>query len=256
MRSTEFDTGYLMRMRAADETFSIGYDDEPLQERAQALANDLNLPLDRQHLPRLEVTHDKLLLLIQGYAPLFADFTSRSVLDRRQAGKSQGLVRACRPKAGLRMIDATAGWGKDAAILASFGAEVIMLERQPLMHALLADALLRSQNNISSAGLNLSLVKVDAQNYLKQLSPPDFPDVIYIDPMHPSRQKSALVKKEMQVLQQLIGTDDDVLALLQQAIRSVRQHVVMKWPQRLPPLVTPNYSIQGKTVRFDVYTPR
>ena len=243
-------------MRAGDETlFSVGFDDEALQDRALALANDLNLPLDRLHLPRLEVTHDKLVLLVQGYAPLFADFNSSALLHRRQAGKSQGLVRACRPKAGLRIIDATAGWGKDAAILASFGAEVIMLERQPLMHSLLADALSRLSNLTSSGGLNLSLVNVDAQNYLKQLNPQDFPDVIYIDPMHPSRQKSALVKKEMQVLQQLIGTDDDVPALLQQAIRSVRQHVVMKWPQRLPALFTPNYSIQGKTVRFDVYTP-
>lgn len=228
---------------------SIGYDDECLKSEAEELAHRLHLPIDNQCLPRLSVTTDKLVLLVQGYAPLYADFHSKNIVRRREAGKDQGIIRACRPQAGLRIVDATAGWGRDAALLASFGAAVLMIERQPVVAALLADALSRMRES----NLKLSLICADAGSYLQSLSVDDRPDVIYIDPMHPVRQKSALVKKDMQVLQQLIGADDDAAILLQQALRTARQRVVIKWPQRLPPLLSPNHSIQGKTVRFDVY---
>lgn len=236
-------------------SFAVGFDDESLRLQAQALALQFNAPLNNQMLPRLSVTHDKLILLADGYAPLFADFTAKTIVRRRQAGKAQGLIRACKPKIGLCILDATAGWGRDAAILASFGARVIMLERQPVMFALLADALTRLHQQETPA-LNLSLVHTDAITYLQHLSATEQPDVIYIDPMHPVRQKSALVKKDMQVLQQLIGADDDASSLLQQAQLVARERVVMKWPQRLAQIGKPNYSIQGKTVRFDVYTCR
>ncbi len=229
--------------------FAVGFDDETLQSSAEALASRLHLPIDQQRFPRLSVTADKLVLLVQGYAPLYADFNSKTVQRRREAGKTQGLIRACRPQTGLRILDATAGWGRDAALLASFGADVVMLERQPVMAALLADGLVRMQNS----NLKLSLICADAVDYLQCLAMTDRPDVIYIDPMHPVRQKSALVKKDMQILQQLIGADDDAPILLQHALCTARQRVVIKWPQRLPPLLSPNHSIQGKTVRFDVY---
>ena len=77
--------------------------------------------------------------------------------------------------------------------------------------------------------------------------------MIYIDPMHPLRQKSALVKKDMQALQQLIGADEDAYELIQLAIARARQRVVVKWPQHLQPLLPPTLNICGKTVRFDVY---
>ena len=233
-------------------SFAVGFDDESLRLQALALAQQFNVPLDNQMLPRLCVTQDKLILLAEGYAPLFADFTAKTIVRRQQAGKAQGLIRACKPKDGLCILDATAGWGRDSAILASFGAEVIMLERQPIMFALLTDALTRLSQQASTS-LNLSLIHIDAMTYLQHLSVAEYPDVIYIDPMHPVRQKSALVKKDMQVLQQLIGADDDVACLLQQAQLVARERVVLKWPQRLAPIGTPNYSIQGKTVRFDVY---
>ena len=71
--------------------------------------------------------------------------------------------------------------------------------------------------------------------------------------MHPTRQKSALVKKDMQALQQLLGADDDVCALLALAIKRAKHRVVVKWPQRLPALLDPDLSVPGKTVRFDIY---
>ena len=228
----------------------IGFETDALEERACLLAKQYHLIVDNTMLPRLSLTADKLVLLSDVFSPLFVDFNSVSVQKRRDEGKKQGLIRACKPTQGMRILDATAGWGRDAAVLASFGATVQMLERQPMMTALLADGL----NRLSSTSpLMLSLLHVDAKDYLETLTEINYPDVIYIDPMHPVRQKSALVKKDMQVLQRLIGADEDVSALIQLATTRARHRVVVKWPQRLPALLKPNASIAGKTVRFDIY---
>ena len=236
------------------EINSIGFDTELEQLQATALASQLQLTIDQHAFPRLSVTADKLVLLVQHFSPLFVDFNHARWQKRRDAGKKQGLVQACKPVNGLRIIDATAGWGRDAAILASFGAEVLMIERQPILAALLADGLHRLTTD-SAMKKRLSLVNMDAKNYLQTLAVTDYPDVIYIDPMHPMRQKSALVKKDMQVLQQFVGVDHDAEQLINIAITRARQCVVVKWPQRLPALITPNRTIEGKTVRFDVYIP-
>ena len=229
---------------------AVGFDTDALYERAIEVARLLNLVVDNQTLPRLSVTADKLVLLIESFAPLFVDFSPSIWQKRRDAGKQQGLVRACKPKKGLRILDATAGWGRDAVILASFGAEVLMLERQPVMAALLADGL---GSIPPHSPLTMALLNRDAKDYLQHLMPVDYPDVIYIDPMHPMRQKSALVKKDLQALQYLIGSDIDAEDLIQIALTRARLRVVVKWPQRLAPLLKPSLSIDGKTVRFDVY---
>jgi len=233
-----------------NDIFCVGFTAEELQPRAKTLAQQLNLALDNQTFPRLSLTPDKLVLLSEGFSPLYADFSSIALQQRRDAGKKQGLVRACKPGKGIKIIDATAGWGRDAGILASFGAQVLMLERNPVIAALLADALSRPD---CSPALSLSLLCTDARQYLQNLPTQQIPDIIYIDPMHPLRQKSALVKKDMQVLQRLLGTDDDAQALIKEAINHAARRVVVKWPQRLPALIPPDISIEGKTVRFDIY---
>ncbi len=229
---------------------TIGFDNPELYEKALVIANQFNFNIDNQVLPRLSLTQDKLVLLTNDFLPLFVDFNNQSLQKRLQAGKKQGLIRACKPAKGIKILDVTAGWGRDAALLASYGADVLMLERQPMMVALLADALGRIHSNVGS---NLSLLHIDAKHYLQSLSEENYPDVIYIDPMHPVRLKSALVKKDMQVLQQLIGADDDVFALTELALLRVRDRVVVKWPQRLTALKEPHSSIPGTTVRFDIY---
>ena len=234
------------------EKLAIGYESAELFARAQQLKEQLHLPINNQAQQQLLVTADKLVLKIGAFSPLYADFSSQIWQRRRDAGKKQGLVRACKPGPGVRIIDATAGWGRDAAVLASFGAEVLMLERQPLMAVLLSDALARQDEHAKEI-LQLKLCTTDALSYLETLSQTDYPDVIYIDPMHPQRQKAALVKKDMQVLQQLFGPDVDPMPLLKLAITKVLKRVVVKWPQHLPSLLPPRASIPGKTVRFDIY---
>lgn len=232
---------------------SVGFTEASLREDAEALANKLHVLIDHHHLPRLSLTPERLVLLVKGYLPLFADFHSAALRRRQAAGKSQGLIKACRPEPGLRIVDATAGWGRDASLLASFGATVVMIERHPVMAVLLEDALQRLNPITDPLATRLSLVATDTLSYLQSLTPEAYPDIIYMDPMHPERQKSALVKKDMQVLQQFIGADLDALDLLQQAMSYARQKVIIKWPQHLAPLLAPSYQIEGKTVRFDCY---
>ncbi|QMT59907.1 class I SAM-dependent methyltransferase [Legionella sp. PC997] len=230
----------------------VGYEQENLYNKAKALAEELNFNLDKNADPCLFVTEDKLSLKMPGFSPIFAEFSAEFWNKRKSEGKKQGLVRACKPSPGLTVLDATAGWGRDAAILASFGAEVIMLERHPVMAALLSDALAR-QTKLDQQQLHLMLHSENAHTYLSSLAPNHYPDIIYIDPMHPERSKSALVKKEMQALQQIIGVDKDALELIQLAITRSKQKVVVKWPQKAKPLLPADASIEGKTVRFDIY---
>src|SRR5690606_5526316 len=101
-----------------------------------------------------------------------------------------------------KILDATAGWGRDSFILASLGFEVTMIERSPIVAVLLKDALKRAANN--EACKRMHLIQDDAVHYLQPLAEKNRPDVIYLDPMFPARKKSALVKKEMALLQTLL----------------------------------------------------
>lgn len=235
------------------KNLSVGYSDISLFAKARKLALQLDIPINNEAFPRLRVDADRLVLLMKQFLPIAADFACESLLKRQQEGKKQGLIRACKPAKGMHIIDATAGWGRDAAILASFGAEVCMLERNCIMGVLLNDALQRLADDSPLKPL-LSLVYQDSTSYLQALNPTEYPDVIYIDPMHPVRQKAALVKKEMQALQHLIGPDKDVQSLIALARIRAKQRVVVKWPQKLPSvLAAPNISVPGKTVRFDIW---
>ncbi len=238
-----------------EESLSVAYENALDLAKAERLAQQLQLPINNQASRKLLIKTERLVLQIEPFSAMHADFSSLFIQKCRAAGKKQALIQACKPTLGMKVIDATAGWGKDAAMLASFGAEVLMLERQPFMAVLLADALELREQESRKSPLNLKVQATDACIYLQALTPAEYPDLIYIDPMHPERQKSALVKKNMQVLQQLIGPDEDPLELLKLALTRVKKKVVVKWPKSLAPLLPANASIKGKTVRFDIYLP-
>jgi 16S rRNA (guanine1516-N2)-methyltransferase len=82
------------------------------------------------------------------------------------------------------------------------------------------------------------------------------PEVVLVDPMHPPRGNTALVKQEMRQLRELVGADPDALALLQAALAAASRRVVLKWPAHAAPLVglrPPSHSIAGKSTRYDVF---
>lgn len=234
---------------------AIGYEREEQLNRAIELATRLQLPIDNQAKQQLFVAVDKLQLKIYPFLPMEANFSRQFWQPRRDAGKKQGIVRACKPGIGMQIIDATAGWGRDAAVLASFGADVLMLERNPIIAELLNDALLR-QDAQSKVNLKLNVCYQEAHSYINALLPEQYPDVIYIDPMHPIRHKTALVKKDLQALQYLVNEKGEgAIELVALSKKRVKQRVVVKWPANQPPLLAPNLSITGKTVRFDIYLP-
>lgn len=231
---------------------SIGYTTDALREYAQTWAKKLDIQLDNQRLPRLELSPLGLALCMPDCLPMRVDFEAVVAQRCRPGVKKTELLRACKLKPGMRVVDATAGWGRDAAVLASSGAHVVMLEREPVLAALLEEGLERLYQH-QNMSLYLRLYGEDARDYLKALVPEDYPDVIYLDPMHPAREKSAKVKKDLHALQALLGADDDPLSLLEIARLRARDRVVVKWPARLPALLKPDYAFEGKTVRFDVY---
>ena len=96
------------------------------------------------------------------------------------------------------------------------------------------------------------MIWVDAKLYLEQLSC-DFPDVIYYDPMHPPREKSAKVKKPLQILQALIPPARDVVEMITLAKQKAQNRVVLKWPAKQPKLMQPDFSVAGKTIDLDVF---
>ena len=98
----------------------------------------------------------------------------------------------------------------------------------------------------------MTLLHGDARELLKSLSP----DVVIVDPMHPERTSTALVKKDMRLLRELVGTDPDQLELMQAALACARKRVVLKWPRKgapMPGLRKPSHQIVGKTLRYDVF---
>ncbi|EMY8986701.1 class I SAM-dependent methyltransferase [Salmonella enterica] len=99
----------------------------------------------------------------------------------------------------------------------------------------------------------LQLIHASSLTALTDITPR--PQVVYLDPMFPHRQKSALVKKEMRVFQSLVGPDLDADGLLEPARQLATKRVVVKRPDYAPPLAdvaTPN-AIVTKGHRFDIY---
>jgi len=210
--------------------------------------------------------------------PVRCDFVEGEARHRRLygGGKSQAIAKAVgvKERAGLRVADLTAGMGGDAFVLASLGCDVTLVERHPVVAALLADGLRRaavatkatetaSLEAHHDAGLaaivaRLSLEEQDARHWLVNLSDEQRPDVIYLDPMFPERRKSAQVNKAMQIFHQLVGADGDAAELLPLALEKVRYRVVVKRPSYAPWLGEhkPSYALEGKAVRFDVYALR
>ncbi len=151
-------------------------------------------------------------------------------------------------------IDATAGLGEDSLLLAASGFRVKLYERNPVVAVLLADALKRAAQIPELAEIveNMELQVQDSCDALAQLK--QRPDLVYLDPMFPARKKSASVKKKFQLLQKLERPCEEAEALLKAAIASHPHKVIVKRPLKGDFLAAMqvSYSVEGKTVRYDV----
>lgn len=197
------------------------------------------------------------LTLASGTMELRGDFAC--MLSRLKPGRlgKELLVRAARVKGagGTPVaIDATAGLGEDAILLAAAGFYVRMYEKDGVMAALLRDALSRAceVQELRDVVNRMELVEKDSVEELPRL---DFkPDVVFLDPMFPQRKKSAAVKKKLQLLQQLECPCANETALVEAALAACPRKVVIKRPAKGPWLagMKPSYSLHGKAVRYDV----
>ena len=138
-----------------------------------------------------------------------------------------------------------------------------MIERNPVVHALLKDALdranLSTDKDLQTILKQLTLINNNASQYLDELLASSLPDVIYLDPMFPEKTKSAQVKKEMQFFHDIVGSDTDSEALFLKALSKAEKRIVVKRP-RLAETITKqlkaDFVISGKSTRYDVYLPR
>ncbi len=191
-------------------------------------------------------------------APLQLDWNGADVRRRIAGGRQQLLAKAIglHKKRDLSVLDATAGLGRDACTLAALGASVTLVERQPLLSQLLHDALARLHDNPEgqATAQRMQIVDGDAATVLAS---GERWDVVHFDPMYPHRNKQALPQKEMQMLRELCGADEDTDALLEPALAACRLRVVVKRPSHAPFLAgrKPNFQLSGTQARYDIYIP-
>ncbi len=182
-----------------------------------------------------------------------AALSLQDVQRRLAQGRQLDLARACGLRPGLRILDAMAGFGLDGITLAALGAQVTLVERDGLLQLLLADALLRS------AALHQGRAQLRAGDVSQLWSELPVVEVIYLDPMFSERRKQVLPNKRAQVLAALqlpVPGPAALQALLDQARALATERVVLKRRRQDPVLAHPDWQIQGRAVRFDVYRPR
>ena len=236
---------------------------EKTLENLTALCGAMNIIPDDQSPLALVQTNERLELRKLDEPKLgavYVDFVGGAMAHRRKfgGGRGEAVAKAVGIKGNklLTVIDATAGLGRDAFVLAAIGCQVRLVERHPVVHLLLQDGLNRAYQDEEIGEMlqqNLHLLKV---RHIHELaSETDCADVVYLDPMYPHKQKSALVKKEMRVFQHLVGADLDADELLTPALRLARKRVVVKRPDYAEFLAKkqPHFCRETKNHRFDIY---
>lgn len=241
-------------------------------QNLEILAAQLSVPvLPTGHTPRdfcqFLLFYEKARLCLRSTAEgaagsVCVDFDNHSLQYRqRHPVQPEALLKAAAVKQGhmSRVLDATAGFGLDAYLFAAAGSAVTLCERSTILHAMLEDGMRRAAQSADErvrqsvarmhlhAGDSLTLMQAHWQ---------ERPEIVYLDPMFPERKKkSAKVKKNMFVLQQLLHGEGDASGLLAQALAIAVKRVVVKRPRHAPFLDgrAPGFTLQGKSSRFDVY---
>lgn len=235
-----------------------------LLQAALALANELGLPQSGEAEFALQLGANGLQLQDLGAdasGPVRVDFLEGAVAHRRQHGGGSGqmIAKAVGIQPGVRpsILDATAGLGRDAFVLAQLGCVVTLVERHPVIGALLADGLARAHSDLE-VGPIIQRMHLQLGNAIELISnwSQEPPQVIYLDPMFPHRDKSSLVKKEMRLFRPLVGDDQDASELLEVALELATNRVVIKRPRKAPCVSgkPPSYALEGKSSRYDIYS--
>lgn len=235
---------------------------EPLSNRAVQVKETIErLDADVRKVG-LELVDDDGLTLTDGQMSVRGDYTRMTSRLKPANLNRELLVRAAKIKRAaacaddekpLTAIDATAGLGEDALLLAAAGFEVQLFERNPVIAALLRDTIARAGANpeLCEAAHRMHVTEQDSIAALRELT--YAPDVVVLDPMFPEKQKRSAVKKKLQLLQRLEQPCEDEFSLLEAAIAAKPRKVIIKRPVKGPHLAgrTPSYSLAGKAIRYD-----
>lgn len=199
--------------------------------------------------------------------PVLVDFVRGASAHRRKygGGKGQSIAKAVGISSAYKpsVLDATAGLGRDAFVLATLGCDITMIERHPVVYLLLKSGLQCAHSDdgaeeVADIMARMKLLHGNSiellGNWLSNNNPQ--PDIVYLDPMFPHSKASAEAKKEMKLFRTLVGADLDEDQLWAQANEIARCRIVVKRPAKAPPLAgkQPSYVLAGKANRFDVYS--
>lgn len=241
------------------------------RQAAIALARELGLPfpasMENDVILHLVVSDDRLALQYNprlkktNELPLSVDFLPNGHLHPRlqTASVKDPLAKAVGIKPNRRptVIDATCGLGMDGLFLAWLGCRVTLIERSPIIHALLRDGLARAADSSALADTlrhRVTLLAGDARFFLFEhgLSA----QTVLLDPMYPHLKKERGRKKGMRLLRGIVGDDSDHESLFTAAKQVAENRVVVKRPKKGGPItstLSPSHQIFMKSGRFDVY---
>ena len=265
-------------MNLINTSTTISYSSDELKETAENFSKNTGYPCE----PLENVITPLYLNYTECYVELcdkeknisiHIDFISGDLAHRQKygGGRGQSIAKAIGLKQGSpppSVLDATAGLAKDAYVLACLGCSMTLVERSPIIVELIKDAIHRAEEDEHFKTVleqGFEVINQSSIDYLTQLEnitsseskQPDviYPDVIYLDPMYPDKKKSASVKKNMQILQKLLGKDEDTQELLNVALKVAKKRVVVKRPKGAENLteLKPTYTVESKKTRYDVY---
>ena len=230
------------------------------RDLAESFAKKAGAELAERPGEELTVVFDAKGVSLTGYGLSYqGDF--ESMLHRVTNGRLQHemLVRAAKTnEEGLKGIDATAGMGEDAFLLAAYGYNMTLYEQNTVVAVLLKDALRRAKRNpqLKDIANRMQLVEGDSVEQLANRV--DEVDLIYLDPMFPGRQKSGLINKKLQLIQKLEPPCSEETALFDAAIHANPAKIIVKRPLKSPFLAgkNPTYELKGKAIRYDCYAVR
>ena len=227
------------------------------KDMAEAFARRIGAEISEKPGPKLTILFHAKGVSLTGYGLSYqGDF--ENMLHRVTNGRLQHemLVKAASSeKEGRKAIDATAGMGEDAFLLAAQGYEVTLYEQNPVVAALLKDAIRRAKKNqiLKDIAGRMKVVEADSVECMSKLLDPV--DVIYLDPMFPARQKSSLINKKLQLIQKLEPPCSEETDLFDAALKVGPSRIIVKRPLKSECLAgrEPSYTLKGKAIRYDCY---
>ena len=224
------------------------------RDMAEAFCRRIGAQLQDKPGDFLTVRFDSRGVFLSGFGLTYQGDFVETMLHRVTRGRLQHemLVKAVKSdKEGRKAIDATAGMGEDAFLLAAQGYEVTLYEQNPVIAALLKDA--KKNMDLKDIAGRMKVIEGNSVECMSKLLDPV--DVIYLDPMFPARQKSSLINKKLQLIQKLEPPCSEETDLFDAAIKANPDKIIVKRPLKSECLAgrEPSYTLKGKAIRYDCY---